>query len=192
MDPATGGQSNWFIFGLEFLVVVSLALNFAILVYAWRIRGQVVELRTTVTGMIERAISDLRGFENLSMHFTVKVDDSLPIRSSLPVRDTLMIALKAQVPIRQTVTSDVMVNTPLLNTKVPISVIVPLEMDVPIDLKVPVEVNSDIPVWMDIPVTLDVPVEIDLAETELGSFIEQVRDGLTALKALLDNPDLRI
>ncbi|HRW48301.1 MAG TPA: hypothetical protein P5333_12320 [Caldilinea sp.] len=192
MDPASGSQSNWLIFGLEFLVVVSLALNVAILVYAWRIRGQVAELRTTVTGMIERAISDLQGFENLSMHFTVKVDDNLPVRSMLPVRDTLQIALKANVPVRQTVTSDVMVNTPLLNAKVPISVVVPLEMQVPIDLKVPIEVNSDIPVRLDIPVTLDVPVEIDLAETELGSFIEQVRSGLAALKTLLDDPDLGI
>lgn len=192
MDPAVGGQSNWFIFGLEFLVVVSLALNVAILVYAWRIRTQVTELRTTVTGMLERAIADLQGFENLSMHFTVKVDDSLPVRSKLPVRDTLLITLKAQVPVRQTVTSDVMVNTPLLNAKVPISVMVPLEMDVPIDLKVPVEVNSDIPVRMDIPVTLDVPVQIDLAQTELGGFMEQVRSGLIALKALLDDPDLRL
>ena len=103
-----------------------------------------------------------------------------------------MITLKAQVPIRQTLTSDVMVNTPLLNTKVPITVMVPLEMEVPIDLTVPVVVNSDIPVRMDIPVTLDVPVQLDLAQTELGSFIDQVRDSLTALKALLDDPDLRI
>ena len=32
MEPAAGGQPNWFFFGLEFLVVVSLALNVAILV----------------------------------------------------------------------------------------------------------------------------------------------------------------
>lgn len=192
MDPASGGQPTWFFFGLEFLVIVSLALNVAILVYAWRIRTQVVDLRTTVTGMLERAISDLQGFENLSMHFTVRVDDHIPVRSTLPVRDTVMIALKAQVPIRQTLTSDVMVNTPLLNTKVPISVMVPLELEVPINLNVPVEVNSDIPVRMDIPVTLDVPVKLDLAQTELGSFIDQVRGSLTALKALLDDPDLRI
>ena len=95
MDLASGGQSTWFFFGLEFLVIVSLALNVAILVYAWRIRTQVVDLRATVTGMLERAISDLQGFENLSMHFTVKVDDYLPVRSTLPVRDTVMITLKA-------------------------------------------------------------------------------------------------
>ena len=192
MVPEAGGQLNWFIFGLGMLIVVSLALNIAILVYAWRIRTQVAELRTTVTGMLARAIGDLQGFEKLILHFTVRVDDSLPVRSMLPVRDTLLIGFKTQVPVRQTVTLDVMVNTPLLNTTVPVSVMVPLEIDVPIDLKAPVEVNSDIPVQMDIPVTLDVPVAIDLAQTELGNFIEQVRSGLTALKVLLDTPHLRL
>lgn len=192
MAPEAGNPSNWFNFGLGLLVILSLALNSAMLVYAWRIRAQVAALRTTVTGMLARALGDLQGFENLILHFMVRVEDSLPVRANLPVHDTLLIGIKTQVPVRQTVTVDVMVHTPLLNTKVPISVLLPLALDVPIDLKVPVEVECAIPVEMDIPVTLDVPVEIDLAQTELRSFIDQVHGGLSALKVLLDDPELRL
>ena len=42
------------------------------------------------------------------------------------------------------------------------------------------------------PVQLDVPVTIELGETELGAFVEQVRDGLVALKGVLDATEGRI
>ncbi|MCS6828370.1 MAG: hypothetical protein NZ553_17270 [Caldilinea sp.] len=181
------GRSVWLRFGLELLVLLSLALNVVILLYAWRLRSQVVGLRTTVSGMLQRAIVDLQGFENLSMHFRVQVDDVIPVRTLLPVHNALDVVVNTEIPVRQTMQSDVIFNTPLLNTKVPISVTVPIDLAVPVDLRLPVELDAHVPVNLDIPVKLDVPVAVKLAETELGTFVEQVRSGLGALKNLLDN-----
>ncbi len=189
MAPSIG-QPDWLTVSLSTLIVLLLLLNAVILIYAWRIRSQVRGLRVTVTGMLETAITDLRGFERLTMHFTVRVSDKIPVRSLLAVRDTVDISVQTEVPIKQTVRSDILINTPLLNTKVPVSVAVPIEMTVPVDLQLPVEIDSQIPVNLDIPVQLEVPVALDLAQTELGDFIEQVRDSLVSLKELLDKAEM--
>jgi hypothetical protein len=180
------GQPQWLAVGLGVLLALSLLGNVVILIAAWRIRNQVRELGVTVTGMLQTAIIELRGFEHLTMHFTVRVNDKIPVRSRLAVRDTVDISVQTIVPIKQTVQSDILINAPLLNTKVPVSVAVPIDMAVPIDLQLPVEIDSQIPVNLDIPVQLEVPVALDLAQTELGGFIEQVRDSLVSLKDLLD------
>lgn len=188
--PFSSEAPPWIRIGLELLVLLLLLTNGVILVYAWRLRGQVMALRATVSTMLQRAIGDLQGFERLSMHFTVRVSDKIPVRATLPVRDTLQVAVQTQVPIRQTLHADAMINTPLLNTKVPVSIAVPIDMSVPVDMAVPVAVDARIPVHLDIPVKLDVPVALELGETELGEFIEQVRSGLEALRDLLDQTAL--
>ena len=186
MEP-TIWLSPWMMAAILVLALAGVVLNLFFVIAALRIRRQVLGLRSTVTGMLQRAIDDLEGFENLAMHFTVQVDQSMPLRTRLPIKDELRIMLHASVPVRQTLTSDIIVNAPLLNTRLPLTVAVPIDIEVPIDLDVPILVDSDIPVNLMVPVKLNVPVKVELGKTELGAFVEQVRGGLITLRELLDD-----
>ena len=185
MEP-TIWLSPWMMAAILVLALAGVVLNLFFVIAELRIRRQVLGLRSTVTGMLQRAIDDLEGFENLAMHFTVQVDQSMPLRTRLPIKDELRIMLHASVPVRQTLTSDIIVNAPLLNTRLPLTVAVPIDIEVPIDLDVPILVDSDIPVNLMVPVKLNVPVKVELGKTELGAFVEQVRGGLITLRELLD------
>ena len=184
---ATIWQSPWFLGIILLLALAGVVLNLFFVITALRIRRQVLGLRTTVTGMLQSAIDDLQGFENLAMHFTVQVDQSMPLRTRLPIKDELRIMLHSSVPVRQTLTSDIIVNAPLLNTRLPLTVAVPIDIEVPIDLDAPILIDSDIPVNLMVPVKLNVPVKVELGKTELGAFVEQVRAGLITLRELLDD-----
>ena len=184
---ATIWQSPWFLGAILLLALAGVILNLFFVLTALRIRRQVLGLRTTVTGMLQSAIDDLQGFENLAMHFTVQVDQSMPVRTKLPIKDELRIMLHSSVPVRQTLTSDIIVNAPLLNTRLPLTVAVPIDIEVPIDLDVPIMVDTDIPVNLMVPVRLSVPVKVELGKTELGAFVKQVRAGLITLRELLNS-----
>ncbi len=53
----------WLLAGILLFGVLTTLLNLFFLLYALRIRSQVLNLRSTVSGMLQRAIDDLRGFE---------------------------------------------------------------------------------------------------------------------------------
>ena len=180
-------QSPWILGAILLLALAGVLLNLFFVITALRIRRQVMGLRTTVTSMLQGAIDDLQGFENLAMHFTVHVDESMPLRTRLPIKDQLRISLHSSVPVRQTLTSDIIVNAPLLNTRLPLTVAVPIDIEVPIDLNVPILIDTDIPVNLMVPVKLTVPVKVELGKTELGAFVEQVRTGLITLRELLNS-----
>ena len=179
--------SPWFLGIILLLALAGVVLNLFFVITALRIRRQVLGLRSTVTGMLQSAIDDLQGFENLAMHFTVPVNQSMALRTKLPIKDELRIMLHSSVPVRQTLTSDIIVNAPLFNTRLPLTVAVPIDIEVPIDLDVPIMIDSDIPVNLMVPVQLNVPVKVELGKTELGAFVEQVRGGLITLRELLDS-----
>lgn len=184
---ATIWQSPWMLGAILFLALAGVILNLFFVITALRIRRQVLELRTTVTGMLHRAIDDLEGFEHLAMHFNVTVDEMMPLHTRLPIKDEVRISLHSSVPVRQTIAAEVIVNTPLFNAGVPLTVAVPIDIEVPIDIDAPIKVDTAIPISLTVPIRLDVPVKVEIGKTELGAFVEQVRAGMGELRDLVDN-----
>lgn len=176
---------NTFLGALFLLVLVSISLNVAVILYGLRTRSQLLSLRRTVSGMLGEASKDLQRFERLVIKFDIEVNDRVPIRTSVPIDEQLDVTVKGHIPIRQKLDTEVTLHTPLLG-RMPMNVTVPLDLQVPIDLNLPIVIDHAIPVALEAPVHLRVPIEVDLSKTELGSFIDQVRNSLDTLHTLVD------
>ena len=173
------------------LVLLSLGLN-GLLLWQWwsfqqRVEQTFQEVQPALHKAILQAIVDLEAFEQTSLEFEVEIDQEFPIETEILVNDSLEFPIQTVVPIQQEIETTVMLDPFQSGLEIPTDITVPVDIEVPLDLNVPIEINKALPISTIIPVNLTVPLSIDIRETELGPYIQRLRQGLISLdQALLE------
>ena len=159
---------------------------------------QLADLEPQISEGLDEAITELEGFSNSTLEFSVAIDRTVEIDTEItidrdfafPISET--ITIDETLPINQTVDTTIEIDTGLgfevpVDVSVPVDVEVPVVVDVPIDLEVDVPINETVPVNAEIPINLDVPIEIDIAETELKTLADQLAIGLRNIQEVVGN-----
>lgn len=176
---------------LFILVLLSLGLNGVLLWQWWSFQREVNQIIQKVQPALHEAISqavdDLETFEQTPLEFDVKIDQEFPVETEILVNDSLEVPIQTTVPIQQDIETTVMLDPFQSGLEIPTDITVPVDIEIPLDLNVPVVINETVPISTVIPVNLTVPLSIDVKETELGSYLQRLRQGLISLdQALLD------
>jgi hypothetical protein len=186
MPEAVSFANNQSVVVILILAVgLSLLLNGAVIWYGLQYRGQIRSLSTTVRQMLKEAVVDLKGLEELNLRLDVHVQDTLPVATDIPLQEEMNVTVRGAIPVRETLTTPVIVRAPGFN--VPVQVTIPLDFEVPINMELPVSIQHEVPVKTTVPIDLNLPLEIDLSQTELGSFVADVREKLSRLEVLLSD-----
>jgi hypothetical protein len=125
---------------------------------------------------IDDAIIVLEDFQDQRFAYTVKIDETLPIRAEIPVQTTIPVHVDEIIPVSGNAL--VPFNTPLGT----FDITVPIETTVPLDLTVDVTIDQSFPVSTDVPVKLDVPLEVTVRETPLSATLDDVQARLEELR----------
>ncbi len=159
---------------------------------------QLADLEPQISEGLDEAITELEGFSNSTLEFSVAIDRTVEIDTEItidrdfafPISET--ITIDETLPINQTVDTTIEIDTGLgfevpVDVSVPVDVEVPVVVDVPIELDVDVPINETVPINAEIPINLDVPIEIDIAETELKTLADQLAIGLRNIQEVVGN-----
>jgi hypothetical protein len=173
------------------LVLLSLGLN-GLLLWQWwsfqrRVEQTIQEVQPVLHEAISQAITDLEAFEQTPLEFDVKIDQEFPIETEISVNDSLEFPIQTTVPIKQDIETTVLLDPFQSGLEIPTDITVPVDIEVPLDLNVPVHIDESVPISTVIPVNLTVPLSIDVRETELGPYLQRLRQGLASFdQTLLD------
>lgn len=178
------------IFILFALVLISLGLNVYLILQLLRLQEQTQsfarEVRPVLKETLTEAISDLEEIQNSTVEFEVKIDNEFPVDVEIPINERIEFPIEMVVPIQQEINTTIMMTLFDGGLEVPVDVDVPVDVEVPIDVVVPVEIDQSVPISTTIPVNVDFPVAIVVNETDLATYIEQLRRALTAFEATAD------
>jgi hypothetical protein len=158
---------------LSALTLVSLALN-GVVIYGL-FRANKVALATVVSA---RAI--LGGVRDGTFSYTLTVDQDMPISASVPVNHEVSVPIHTTLPISSVV--DVPVDAGLLGT---FDVEVPVQTIVPVDLEVAVPVSETVEIATTVSLNTRVPIEIPIADTSLGTYLEEIDAALEEVELQL-------
>ena len=152
------------------LVVLSLALNAALIVGALRVREGLV---SALAGA-EDALALLSG-EPIA--FDVAVDQEIPIQTTVPIEETFVVPIDFDYALDTVV--ETYVDIPILGRQ---------DIAFPVQTVLPINTSFEIPVEMAVPISVtyqlqtDIPVEVELPSELLDAF----DDLIGQLSAILD------
>jgi hypothetical protein len=184
--------ARFIIVALFLLVLVSLALN-GYLIWQWltfrsqalALAGQAEALRQSALGAVAQVRQELQGIDDLTLEYSVPIDEDLPVDAVVPFHERLNIPVKTTVPISHTVETAFDLEIRQFGLSIPVEVVVPVELTVPIDLSIPVAIDRDIRVRTTVPIDLEVPIAIDLADLGVARYLELIDLGLADLEQAL-------
>ncbi|MGZ5382889.1 MAG: hypothetical protein ACXWH0_02720 [Acidimicrobiia bacterium] len=133
---------------------------------------------------LDEAVTGLAAFRSSTLEFDVSIDESIPIDTEILLNRTLRVPIQATFPIDQVVDTTITIAGPF-GTKIPLEVSVPVQLDIPVDLDIPFSINETIPISTEVPVRISVPIAIEVADTELASLADALRDDLAAFADLM-------
>lgn len=152
------------------VALLSLFIGAALIVTLGAVRGRAVDgLRTAA-----EAVHALRGS---SIDYVVRVEQSLPVSLTVPFSTTIIVPINTTLPINTEFR--LTLRTPLGDYPVN----VPVQSSVPVNMQTSVPVSLSVPISAAVPVALNLPVRINLAQTTLGTSLEQMESYLAALAA---------
>ena len=167
------------------LVFISLGLNGYLIAQWVQTRQQVIQtvqqFSPVARDALTRADTELEAFQNSTLEFVVKIDQELPIDVEIPINKRVEVPINVTVPISKEIQTTVMMDPFQAGLEIPVDINVPVNVEVPIDVVLPVEIDETIPISTTVPVKLDVPIAVDINDTDLVPYIEQLRQGISAL-----------
>lgn len=175
---------------LFILVFVSLGLNWYLISQLLRTRREAIafiqEVKPVAQGTLSTVATELQSFEESTIEFKVEINQDFPVEVEIPLDEALEIPIAVTVPIRQEFETTILMDPLQAGLEIPVDIMVPVDVEVPIDVVVPISVKRTIPITTNIPLDLDFPIMIKVSETNLVTYIEQLRQGIAASEAFID------
>ena len=184
-EDVTLSRGLKFTLGLLFaLVLVSIGINLFLVWQLRQLRQQAIEtidrLEPQLETALDRTDARLEQFQQSTLTFDVEVDEVIPVQADVPFNETIEIPVQITIPIEEDFETIITVNA--LGAEIPVPIVVPVLMEFPIDEVVTVTVSRTIPLSTSVPLSLAVPVQIDISDTELAPYLQELRQGLDAVK----------
>jgi hypothetical protein len=152
------------------VALVSLLIGAALIVTLGAARVRAIQGLRTATDAVH-------GLRSSSIDYVVRLDQSLPVSLTVPFSTTLVVPINTTFPINTDF--KVTLRTPLGDYPVT----VPVQSSVPVNMETSVPVRLSVPISTSVPVSLNVPIHISLAQTTLGTSLEQLETYLSSLAA---------
>ena len=166
------------------LVLVSIGINVFLVWQLVQFRQQATETIDRLQPQLEIAFDQtdarLAEFQQSTLTFDVDVDEVIPVQANVPFNETIEIPVQITIPIEEDFETIITVNA--LGAEIPVPVVVPVLMEFPIDEVVTVTISRTIPLSTSVSLNLAVPVQIDINDTELAPYLQELRQGLDAVK----------
>lgn len=175
---------------LFILVFVSLGLNWYLIIQLSSARRQAIALVQEFKPAAQNALStvdtELGTFEESTIEFNVEINQDFPVDVEIPIDETVKVPISTTIPIKQEFETTILMDPLQSGLEIPVDVVVPVDVEVPVDVVVPISVKQTIPIATNIPLNLDVPIMIKVSETDLVTYIQQLRQGIAASKAFIE------
>jgi hypothetical protein len=155
------------------VALVSLLIGAALIVTLGNVRVRALEGIRTATDAVH-------GLRNSSIDYVVRMDQSLPVSLTVPFSTTIVVPINTTLPINTDF--NLTLRTPLGDYPVT----VPVQSSVPVNMQTSVPVRLSVPISASVPVALSLPIRINLAQTTLGTSLEQLETYLSSLTADLE------
>jgi hypothetical protein len=156
---------------------LSLIVN-AILVGAlFRMSGQIIDLKTTMNGLLNGLYGNIIGMDNASITTTITVEAQVPVNFMVPIQQNTDVALTENLAIPH---AYVVINSGGLSINAPASITLPAGTNLPIAL------NIAVPVQFTVPLTLQLPVNIPLSQTGLHQPLAGLQDTIRTYYCMND------
>jgi hypothetical protein len=166
---------------LTILVLVSLGLNWYLIQQWQQARAQVSQfgrdLQPVVQETFDQVDADLAEFQQSSLEFTFRVNQTLPIQTSIPFNESIDIPVQVVIPVQQEIQTTVMMDPFQTGFQIPVDVTVPIDLEFPIDETVAIEIDRTIPISTSVPLSLTLPITIPINDTNLAPYLDRIRDG---------------
>jgi EmrB/QacA subfamily drug resistance transporter len=165
----------------DFIRVESGAAIYAAQVTAFQ--DQLGGLGPTIDSALAEAVAGIDQFATSKIQFDVAINEVVPINADVVLDRTVNIPITTTIPIDESFDTTIIIKGPF-GIDIPLDITVPIKLDLPIDLDVAIPLNETIPIDTEIPVNLTVPIVIDIAETDLATLAEALRQGLESFRVL--------
>jgi hypothetical protein len=166
------------------LVLISIGINLFLVWQLMQLRQQAIETIDRLEPQLEIAFDQtdtrLEEFQKSTLTFAVEVNEVIPVQANVPFNETIEIPVQITIPIEEDFETIITVNA--LGAEIPVPVVVPVLMEFPIDEVVTVTISRTIPLSTSVPLSLAVPIQIDISDTELAPYVQELRQGLDAVK----------
>lgn len=181
---------------LFILVFVSLGLNWYLISQLSSARQQAIafvqEFKPAANNALSTVSTELETFEESTIEFNVEINQDFPVEVEIPIDETVEVPIAVTIPIKQEFETTILMDPLQTGLEIPVDVVVPVDVEVPVDVIVPISVEQTIPIATNIPLDLDVPIMIKVSETDLVTYIEQLRQGIAASEAFINEVTARI
>jgi|GEM_PF-1669393 len=175
---------------LFILVFVSLGLNWYLIIQLSNARRQVIafvqEFKPAAQNTLSTVDTELGAFEESTIEFNVAINQDFPVDVEIPIDEIVEVPISTTIPIKQEFETTILMDPLQSGLEIPVDVVVPVDVEVPVDVVVPISVKQTIPIAANIPLNLDVPIMIKVSETDLVTYIQQLRQGIAASKAFIE------
>jgi EmrB/QacA subfamily drug resistance transporter len=148
-------------------------------------QNQLTELAPTVGGALDEAIAGLETFRDSTLEVEVPINETVPIDVEVVLDRVIEVPVNTEIPISQTFDTTITVEGPF-GVEIPVDVSVPIDVVVPVDLDLEFPINETVPIATEIPVNLTVPIRIDIADTELATLADSLRQGLIGFQEVIE------
>jgi hypothetical protein len=180
------------IFLLFVLVILSLALNgygvWQLLIFreqALALQQRIQDLQQVALETVSHTITELETFDQATIQYTAQINDQIPVQAVVPFQENLQVPIQATIPISEEISTTVAFEISQLGLSIPVDITFPLVLDVPVDITVPIDIDHQVPVSTTVPIRLKVPIVVKLSETDLGRYVELLKQELKDLEQAL-------
>ena len=173
------------IFLLFLLVILSLALSGYSIWQLLIFREKALVLQHAALEGISRALQELEAFDQATIEYTVQINEQIPVQAVVPFQENLQVPIQATIPISEEINTTVAFEISQLGLSIPVDITLPLVLDVPVDITVPINIDRQVPVSTTVPIQLEVPIVVKLSETDLGRYVELLKQELKDLEQAL-------
>ena len=158
---------------LEVLMLTLLTVS--LLIHALTI-ARLLSVRDTLRTEIELLANSVETAKRDQIHYTLPIDQQIPIDMNVPIKRSLVIPINTQVHIKQDIVLPV--NTAFGNLNIPI----PVDANVPISTTVPIDFDQTVNISTTVPLKLNVPIQINLGSSELSGYLDRLHQALLDLR----------
>jgi len=177
---------------LILLIILSLALNvysiWQLLIFrdqAWAQQQRLQHLQQVAGETLSRTLEELETFDQATIEYTVQISQHIPVKAVVPFQENLRVPLQATIPISEEIRTEVVFEISQLGLSIPLDITFPLALEVPVDVTVPIDIDRQVPVSTTVPLHVRVPIVVDLAETDLGRYVELLKQSLKDVQQAL-------
>jgi hypothetical protein len=170
-------EAFWLAFE-RFALLFSFCMNAILLIVVLVLAGLLLPIRNQVARpMMSRVMGEIDRLGNTHIQTTVTVKDEIQVKFNLPLEQDVDVTTTEAVPL----TTQARFVLPggggyIVGT---------VSIDLPANTTLPVRLSTTVPVDQMVPVELSVPVDINLGDTDLKTSVDNFRDILEPIDAML-------